>query len=530
MATHDYDIANQSGANFRADLNNCLDAIVSNNSSSSAPSTTFAYMLWVDTSNNLIKLRNSANNAWITLPLSTTTDNTVDINGGAIDGTAIGANAASTGAFTTISASSLITANGNLSLLGTTPTLTIGDGGAEDTKIVFDGNAQDYYIGLDDSADDLIIGKGSTVGTTPAITIDENLLSTFAGAVTVQGAFTSQGIDDNADATAITIDSSENVGIGTTSPANKLHVSGNVYISGANTFTDSTSGYFFGGNGSFTNGVYGVGTNNMAFNVNGSERMRIDSSGNVGIGVTNQSSYYSKALVVDASGGEDGITIVNNNNTGYLMFADGTSGLERYAGLIGYAHVSDNMNFHTAGLQRMRIDSTGNVLIGTTVIDLSAKGFLLSANGVNMYQVQEGITSSTYHVYDTTNNNYKFYVGYNGTISATNTNISGLSDERLKENIRDLDKGLNDILKLKPRLFDWKEGEGSETKDVSGFVAQECEEAGFDEFVGNFKHKELDDAKSFGQGGLIPALVKAIQEQQTLIEDLQTQINNLRGK
>ncbi len=52
------------------------------------------------------------------------------------------------------------------------PTLTIGDATAEDTKIVFDGNAQDYYIGLDDSDDDLIIGLGSTVGTTPAIVID----------------------------------------------------------------------------------------------------------------------------------------------------------------------------------------------------------------------------------------------------------------------------------------------------------------------------------------------------------------------
>ena len=62
----------------------------------------------------------------------------------------------------------------NLLLSGTTPTLTIGDAGAEDTKIVFDGNAQDFYIGLDDSADDLLIGLGSAVGTTPAISIDEN--------------------------------------------------------------------------------------------------------------------------------------------------------------------------------------------------------------------------------------------------------------------------------------------------------------------------------------------------------------------
>jgi len=67
----------------------------------------------------------------------------------------------------------------NLLLSGTTPTLTIGDAGAEDTKIVFDGNAQDFHIGLDDSADDLVIGLGSAVGTTPAIHIDENQVVKF---------------------------------------------------------------------------------------------------------------------------------------------------------------------------------------------------------------------------------------------------------------------------------------------------------------------------------------------------------------
>ena len=58
--------------------------------------------------------------------------------------------------------------------------VTIGDGAAVDTKIVFDGNAQDYYVGLDDSADDLLIGLGSAVGTTPAISIDENQTVTFS--------------------------------------------------------------------------------------------------------------------------------------------------------------------------------------------------------------------------------------------------------------------------------------------------------------------------------------------------------------
>ena len=79
--------------------------------------------------------------------------------------------------------------------LTVSPTLTVGTGAEEDTKIVFDGNAQDFYIGLDDSADDLIIGKGSAVGTTPAISIDENLNTVLAGNVTITGDATITGDD-----------------------------------------------------------------------------------------------------------------------------------------------------------------------------------------------------------------------------------------------------------------------------------------------------------------------------------------------
>lgn len=64
MAQHDYNIANQSGAAFRADLNNALSAIVTDNSGASAPSPTFAYMVWADTSTNTLKRRNAANSAW----------------------------------------------------------------------------------------------------------------------------------------------------------------------------------------------------------------------------------------------------------------------------------------------------------------------------------------------------------------------------------------------------------------------------------------------------------------------------------
>jgi len=67
MAQHDYVIANGTGAAVRSDLNNALAAIVSQNSGATAPSTTYAYQWWADTTTGLLKLRNAANNAWITL-------------------------------------------------------------------------------------------------------------------------------------------------------------------------------------------------------------------------------------------------------------------------------------------------------------------------------------------------------------------------------------------------------------------------------------------------------------------------------
>ena len=67
MSQHDYVIDNSTGANVRSDINSVLQAIASNNSGSSAPSTTYAFQLFADTTNNVMKIRNSANNAFIEL-------------------------------------------------------------------------------------------------------------------------------------------------------------------------------------------------------------------------------------------------------------------------------------------------------------------------------------------------------------------------------------------------------------------------------------------------------------------------------
>ena len=65
MATHDYVINDQTTPAFRSDLNNALSAIVSNNSSSSAPSPTYANMWWMDTTNNYLKIRDKNDSNWI---------------------------------------------------------------------------------------------------------------------------------------------------------------------------------------------------------------------------------------------------------------------------------------------------------------------------------------------------------------------------------------------------------------------------------------------------------------------------------
>ena len=83
---HDYVIANQTGANTRSDLNTAFSAIVSNNSSATEPTTTYAYQWWADTGNDLLKQRNAADSAWISiLTLSTGAVS----SGGATEGTAV---------------------------------------------------------------------------------------------------------------------------------------------------------------------------------------------------------------------------------------------------------------------------------------------------------------------------------------------------------------------------------------------------------------------------------------------------------
>jgi len=334
--------------------------------------------------------------------------------------------------------------------------------------------------------------------------------------------------------TKMAITSGGLVGIGQTSPNVPLEIQS---ATPAVMLTDSDTGnsgvieqdgtdLYYGNSSSSGTHIFKNNSSNRGRpSVNGNELMRIDSSGRVGIAQDAPADFNAAAddLVIGNSGGDFGMTIrTGTSSNGSIHFADGTTGDKPNRGNITYDHSDDHMQFNVAGAERMRIiEANGSILLGKSANSIDARGHWFRNNGESFHTVLN--TDNTLHVYDTTNNLYRFYVTGGGTINATSTSITAISDERLKENIVDLETGLSEVMSLQPRRFDWKNGDG---ENVAGFIAQEVETV-LPDLIGDYKHEELEDAKAIKMGDMIPTLVKAIQEQQTIIDDLKTRIEAL---
>ena len=186
--------------------------------------------------NNIYAVHRSGGMQTLTAPTGTAGDfSTINASGAATF-----SGAATVGGDLTVTGNII----GDIEITGTTPKLTIGDAGAEDSTLQFDGNAQDFYIALDDSADDLLIGLGSTVGTTPALAIDENLLATFHGGITMAGTTPTLTIGDaGAEDTKIVFDgNAKDFYIGLDDSADKLVIGEGSTVGTNNilTITDDT--------------------------------------------------------------------------------------------------------------------------------------------------------------------------------------------------------------------------------------------------------------------------------------------------
>jgi len=199
--------------------------------------------------------------------------------------------------------------------------------------------------------------------------------------------------------------SEETLGIGLANPTSELTVGGNASTTYTPTvsISDTISGATMAMRGQSPKIAFDVTSSGVpkilmdnaglefktgTLDAEGDVDVKIDSSGNVGIGTSSPSSFTAEndsKLVVGTGGGNSAITIYTGTaSRGGLFFADGTSGAATYAGILRYDHSDNAMLFYTNGLnERMRIDSSGNLMVGKSAVDLDVAGVEFRAGSYN---------------------------------------------------------------------------------------------------------------------------------------------------
>ena len=277
----------------------------------------------------------------------------------------------------------------------------------------------------------------------------------------------------------------------------------------------------------------------LAINRAGNNITMCEGGGNVGVGVT-PSAWGSNWKVLDLQGGGRVYSLTGTGTHGFSFnaFNNNTNWLYQFSVAASRFELQQSGNFAwftapsgTAGntitfTQALTLDTSGNLLVGTTNTSATAgPGFKAQySSTVPQFAIvtNEAGSSTALSLYNVNAAAYRFYVNNAGTVFATNTTISAISDARFKENVQDIDVGLGAILALKPRKFDWKAGRGKDIKGDRGFIAQEFEQV-FPQLVDEWKDNAPEGEapyKSVRQD-LIPVLVKAIQELTARVQTLE---------
>lgn len=213
---------------------------------------------------------------------------------------------------------------------------------------------------------------------------------------------------------------------------------------------------------------------------------------------------YKNTIIGGYNGNQGGLDIRTLNN--YIVLSDGD------------------------GNPNLIVDNNGRLSIGTASSSGKARiqtannefsGLFEATNASYTYEVltvrpSRNTTNGSFYALSYYNNGaaaYKFYVIDSGAIYSTSTSITSISDQRFKENIKDIDVGLDAVMALKPRRFDWIDGKGEDRKNAVGFIAQEVQQT-LPDLITQFKINKDDTEEYLGlrSQDLIPTLVKAIQE------------------